>query len=154
MTDELIQPDEITADFVPERRESVASIEIETESLVFDEDRGSWHYLNPMARVIWDCCDGTGTVEEIARDISEVFEANLDTVRESVLETLRQFGDQGLLEGVEQTVQPDAHGHVHDHDEDEDGDGRDHDTIQITEKPSAEGPSVEEPRFLAVPPSS
>ena len=31
MTDELIQPDEITADFVPERRESVASIEIETE---------------------------------------------------------------------------------------------------------------------------
>ena len=145
MNDELIQPDEITADFVPERRESLASIEIETEGLVFDEDQGSWHYLNPIARVIWDCCDGTGTVEEIARDISEVFQQDLDTVRESVLETLRQFGQQGLLEGVEQTVQQHGHGHEHDHDEDE----HDHETIQITDEPP-----VEEPRFLAVPPSS
>ncbi len=145
MTDALIQPDEITADFKPKTRETLASIEIENEGLVFDEDAGSWHYLNPMARVIWDCCDGTGTVEEIARDISEVFQQDFDTVRESVLEALRQFGQQGLLEGVEQTVQPHGHGHAHDHDEDE----HDHEMIQITEEPPAE-----EPRFLAVPPSS
>ena len=147
MTNELIQPDEITADFVPETRETLASIEIETEGLVFDEDIGSWHYLNPIARVIWDCCDGTGTVDEIARDISEVFQQDFDIVRESVLETLRQFGQQGLLEGVEQTIFPHGHRNAHNHDEDEHD--HEHETIQITEKPP-----VEEPRFLAVPPSS
>ena len=147
MTNELLQPGDLTADFVPKRRESVASIEIENEGIVFNEDRESWHHLNPMARVIWDCCDGTGTVEEIARDISEIFEEDLETVRETVLDMLRRFGQQGILEGVE----PDApqhgeNGHTHDHGEN----GHTHDHGDDDAVIEVAG----QPRFLGVPPSS
>ncbi len=149
MTNELLQPDDLTTDFVPKRRESVASIEIENEGIVFDEDRGSWHHMNPIARVIWDCCDGTGTVEEIARDISEVFEEDLDTVRESVLDTLRQFGQQGILEGVEPAAPQHGDGHTHDHGEN--GHTHDHGADEaVREVIEVAG----QPRFLGVPPSS
>jgi hypothetical protein len=145
MAEELVQPGEIGIDFIPERRASLASIEIEGEGLVFDEDGGSWHHLNTIAQLIWNCCDGSGTIAEIAVDISDIFGEEPKTVRQSVLETVRQFGQQGLLESVEPNESghsQHAHGHapLHDHlGEVQDADGQ------------RKGP---EPKFLAVPPSS
>ena len=132
----------MTADFVPRQRAGLSAIEIEGEGLVFDEEGGSWHYLNPIGWVLWQCCDGSGTIEEISRDISEVFEEDLETVRDNVIDTLRRVGRQGLLEGVEGGSSGHDHGHGHDHDHPED-EAEPHD------------PEIaDQPRFIAVPPSS
>ncbi|NND02275.1 MAG: PqqD family protein [Acidimicrobiia bacterium] len=142
MTAEQVHPDSIDSSFVPQRGSALASIEIDNEGLLFDEDSGTWHFLNPMAQVIWSCCDGTGSVEEISRDISEIFGEEYDTVLSGVLDTVRRFGEQGLLGGVEQTA---TAGHSHDHDHDHDDD-HDHD--------HGEAADANKPRFLPVPPSS
>ena len=58
------------------------------------------HVLNPTAAIVWQCLDGTGSVGEIVGDIADVFERDHDEVRDAVLEVVRRFGRQGLLEGV------------------------------------------------------
>ncbi len=139
---DALQPDSITADFVPHRRDSFASVEIDGEGLLFDEVRGTWHFLNPIAQVIWNCCDGTGSVGEIARDMSQFFGEELEVVLAGVLDTVRQFGQQGLLEGVEPVVHQSFN---HDHDEhDHDHDELDHDHEE----------GGDEPRFIPVPDSA
>jgi len=139
--EELLQPDSIEADYKPTHRASLASIEIDGEGLLFDEDRGAWHFLNPVAQLIWSFCDGTGSIEEIARDMADAFGEDYDTVVTGVVETVRQLGHQGLLEGVEQTATT-AHGHDHEHDHDHDHD-------------EEGGPAdANAPRFVPVPPSS
>jgi len=117
VNEELLQPDEITADFVPRQRAGLSAIEIEGEGLVYDETSNAWHLLNPTGYVVWLCCDGNGTVEEIAQDVSSVFQQDIDAVRSGVLDAVRELGRQGLLEGVSGTHHQHAsahegHGHV------------------------------------------
>lgn len=138
MSGELIQPDEITTEFVPRQRKGVAAVEIEGEGLVYDEASNAWHLLNPTGYVVWLCCDGSGTVEEIARDVSEVFQQDIGAVRSGVLDAVRELGRQGLLEGVSGAHHQHGSGH----------EGHDHGDEEGSERPG------ESPRFLPNPAST
>lgn len=137
MSNQAISPELIDLSFVPRAREN-ASVELEGEGLLFSEERGSWHLLSSTAMVIWQCCDGSGTIEALAQDLARAYETDLATVRPATLETIRHLGREGLLEGVEgepqSEDQPQIHNHDHDHEE--------------------EDRAGNEPRFLPVPAST
>jgi peroxiredoxin/uncharacterized membrane protein YphA (DoxX/SURF4 family) len=97
---DLLDPQALEAAFVPVGRSDVSIAERDGETVLVDRGSGAVHVLNPTAAIVWRCLDGTGSVEEIVGDIADVFERDKGEVQEAVLEVVRRFGRQGLLEGV------------------------------------------------------
>ncbi|MGH2784165.1 MAG: PqqD family peptide modification chaperone, partial [Actinomycetota bacterium] len=95
-----IDPETIDPGFVAIGRSDVSIAEHDGETVLVDGTTGAVHLLNPTAAVVWRCLDGTGTIDEIVADIADVFERDPGGVRDDVLEVVRRFGRQGLLEGV------------------------------------------------------
>jgi hypothetical protein len=98
--EDLLDPQTLGVAFVPVGRSDVSIAERDDEMVLVDHGSGAVHVLNPTAAIVWQCLDGTGSVEEIVGDIAEVFERDKGEVQEAVLEVVRRFGRQGLLEGV------------------------------------------------------
>ena len=139
MDQNFISPDAIDDFFIPAARSNVTSVDLEGEGLLYDEERGTWHLLNPTAMVIWRICDGSGSVEELAVDLADAYGADPQTVREGTLEAVRQLGREGLLYGVagdepDPEVRP-----IHEHRQ----------LDQFDQLGAGEGP-----HFLPVPPST
>ncbi len=73
----------------------------------FDETRDAWVILGPervvfpddIAVEILKRCDGEANVETIAVDLAQGFEVTVETVREDVLEFLRDMAEKGFIEG-------------------------------------------------------
>jgi peroxiredoxin/uncharacterized membrane protein YphA (DoxX/SURF4 family) len=97
---DLLDPQVIAGTFVPVGRSDVSMAEREGEMVLVDRLTGAVHVLNPTAAIVWQCLDGSGSVDEIGIDIADVFEQEQGEVREAVLEVVRRFGRQGLLQGV------------------------------------------------------
>lgn len=101
-----IYPEKIDGSFIPFRLASVANVEVDGEGVLLDKITGSLHLLNPVANVVWSCMDGSGTVDELAVDISAAFAADLEQVRCDVLAFARELGRRGLLKGVVSSEPP------------------------------------------------
>ena len=93
---------EIDHGFVPAQAAAAYTVELDGEAVVLDEALNRLHHLNPMATLVWACFDGTGTIDEIARDLADAFVSSPDAVRDDVLALARQLGEEGLLEGIEE----------------------------------------------------
>jgi DICT domain-containing protein len=92
----------IDADFTPKRGAAVHTVEIDGEAVLLDE--GHLHLLNATGALVWACFDGTGTIAEIATDISEGLGAPYEAVLDDTLAIARQLGGEGLLDSVTPTA--------------------------------------------------
>ena len=101
MTKEHLQPGHLQLSSAPVGRSSVRLIELDGRTLLYDEAIRHWVVLNGTASALWRCLDGSGSVEEIAEDLSAVFSADSTQVRDQILHMVRVLGQQGLLEGVQ-----------------------------------------------------
>jgi hypothetical protein len=52
--------------------------ELDDETLVYDLERDEAHCLNQTAALVWKCCDGRTTVEEIAKRLSNELQEPVD----------------------------------------------------------------------------
>lgn len=130
----------VTSSFVPRGRPRCSSVELDGDVILVDNDSGAVHLLNPTAKIIWSCFDGSGSIADIARDLSEVFAVDLDAVTQAVVDLARRLGEHGLLQDVPRTA----------------GDSRflppeGSDPVSEGRRPTV---GREEPRFLAPPPST
>jgi hypothetical protein len=98
--DALIEPDEIDGAFVARPRTSVAAVEVDGEVVLFEEESHDLHVLNPTASVLWQCFDGEVTIDELIADLADAYQADPAEIRADVFDAVRNFGGQGLLEGV------------------------------------------------------
>ena len=89
----------IDADNVIETRREVASLEIDGETVVFDQEDGSTHVLNATAGLLWRLLDGERRLGEIADELAELFHEDAALVNQAVLTTAQQFAELGLLRG-------------------------------------------------------
>ena len=89
----------IDASFVPVVSPSVSSVDLDGETVLYNDATGSLHALNTTATIIWACCDGCGSVGEIASDVSEEFGIDREQVLADVIDTLNGFARLGLLAG-------------------------------------------------------
>ena len=106
----LLRAESIDGSFRPSARLSVASVELDGESVLLDEETGHTHLLNPTATVVWQSFDGQTTINALVDDLAEAFGIDRAVVYEDVLNLVRQLGQQGLLHGIaaETSVAPEA----------------------------------------------
>jgi hypothetical protein len=108
----------------PKVRDDIAVVELDGESVIYDQREDGLYHLNQSATIVFRLCDGTGSEEDLAQDIAEVGKIPLRYVRQHVRHTLKSLGDLGLLEGSvprwlrdddEQDEDASPHHHEHQH---------------------------------------
>lgn len=82
----------------PRRDEGTVTEELDGEAVVYSDRTGNIHVMNPIATLIWQQLDGQVTLEQLSVDLSEVFGAPLDVVRTDVLQVVRTFHEDELLD--------------------------------------------------------
>ncbi|HEX6208555.1 MAG TPA: PqqD family protein [Actinomycetota bacterium] len=107
---EKLQPKDVEPEAAPRPRATVAHVEIDGEGVLYDEVSNQIHLLNPIATLIWSGLDGRTTLEELSAELSDAFGADLARVRFDVLEAVRGFAEQDLLEdeGAPPIEEPEA----------------------------------------------
>jgi hypothetical protein len=82
----------------PRRRQGVLDIDMGDGFILFDDASSLVHHLNPSATLIWQLCDGTGTVADLARDIADEYALDEPTIRSQVAEVIAEFDALELVE--------------------------------------------------------
>lgn len=96
---DLLPADTIDGSFVP-RRSAVASVELDGETVLAAGRGQAFFRLDPVASLVWSCFDGSGTAEEIARDLAAELHAAPEVVCDDVVALARTLGELCFLEGV------------------------------------------------------
>jgi PqqD family protein of HPr-rel-A system len=82
----------------PKARADLAVEELDGEAVIFDEESGDLHHLNPTATVVFGLCDGSATMRDLSADLSGVFGVPLEEIEAQVRTLVRQFRKANLLE--------------------------------------------------------
>ena len=90
-----------SADLVPQRCTGVRGVEIDDESVLYDERDGRLHLLNWSASAVWWSINGTATVEDLATALATRFHAEADAMRGDVITLLDVLGAEQLVVAVE-----------------------------------------------------
>jgi hypothetical protein len=98
----------------PKVRADLSIIQIEGEAVVYDPVDVRLHHLNATAAVVFQLCDGTGTVKELAEDIAETVGLQQDQVLPQVRVVVQHLMHTGLLHGKRKNTDGIVQeGHVH-----------------------------------------
>lgn len=81
----------------PQIRDDLTVVELEGEAVIYDEQGGDLHHLNPTATIVFRLCDGTSTMPEMAEDISDAFGVPVEDVEPQIRSTVRRFRKANLL---------------------------------------------------------
>jgi hypothetical protein len=91
---------------VPRRRACVHGVELDSESVLYDEKSGRLHFLNWSASAVWWSIDGVASADALAADLAARFSdvsqpgASPSAMRDDVLRLLGMLGSQELIEAV------------------------------------------------------
>jgi hypothetical protein len=92
--------EDIDVGFVPRPGESVTACELGLESLLVDEEAGTFHVLNAVGSALWACFDGETELGVHAEMLAEAFGAPKDVVERDVLDLTKVLAGEGLLAGI------------------------------------------------------
>lgn len=96
----MMQPDEITADTVVRPHDDVAGVEIDGESVLYDQRSGALHHLDTTATLVWAYLDGSDPLRDVAVELAQAAGAPVDVVERDVVALAHDLGRRGLLDGV------------------------------------------------------
>ncbi|PIP91644.1 MAG: hypothetical protein COW01_01575 [Bdellovibrionales bacterium CG12_big_fil_rev_8_21_14_0_65_38_15] len=83
----------------PKIKSNISWQRIEDEVLIMDTAyQKKAHSLNSTASFIWEHCNGTNSIEDIAKLLSDNYETNLAESTEDVKEVINQLKSFDLLE--------------------------------------------------------
>ncbi len=81
----------------PRARSDVLRADFDDDTVLFDPVGRHLLVLNHSAALVWSCCDGSGSVDEIADDIAEAYGLAREALREQVESLVVTWRGQGLL---------------------------------------------------------
>ena len=84
------------------RRSDLFAENLPEEVVLYDKTNNKVHCLNKVAAAVWESCDGTRTVDDLAQIVEARFGAGSD--RKLVLQALEELEEAGLLESGSVTV--------------------------------------------------
>ena len=90
----------------PKQRSDVRVRLVEGEMVVFDRRCGLIHQLNPTAGYIWERCDGTATIADIAQHLAEAFGVDPQTAAADVVALIAQLHTLEFLAPQDSKVRP------------------------------------------------
>ena len=88
---------DVAATVPPAPHPAIETAYLPPEAVLYDERTGRVYRLNPSASAVWMLMDGTADIDDIATDISEIFEIPVEQVRPDVATAMEEFAAQGLL---------------------------------------------------------
>jgi peroxiredoxin len=103
----MIKAGEIDGGFAPRPRDDVASVELDGEVVLAATEEGGFlvtHWLNATGAIVWQCFDGSVSLDELIDDLCAAFDADRDVVADDVLRLTQLLGAAGLLDGVEREL--------------------------------------------------
>jgi hypothetical protein len=106
MSDQVVASHAFDLDFVPCFRDSVVSVPVEDEAVLYEQETGALHRLDPIATVVCTLFDGVSTIRQTVAELAEAFQADPQVITEDVLGLARELGAKGLLQGVEPEAAP------------------------------------------------
>ena len=90
------------SDKFPRASPRILARSVQGETILYHPGRGAVHVLNAAGGRVWEACDGTRTVAEIARDVRERSGAgpsvSLKKIEADVRKLLAELNGLGLLE--------------------------------------------------------
>ena len=89
---------------LPVARVDVEHVVIDGEAVIYDARGEAIHHLNATATVVWQCCDGAGTLEELVDDLAASYHAPRPEIDTDVRALLTDLAARGLLVGTEPEV--------------------------------------------------
>jgi hypothetical protein len=87
-----------TPDSRPVRAAGVKEYPLGNEVLLFAGGRQVVHALNASAWAVWDLCDGSRTVRDIAAELGELVGRETGSLVAEVIRAVEDLGKLGLLE--------------------------------------------------------
>ena len=84
----------------PMRREGAAAVELDDNVALYDEVGQLLIMLNSSAAAVWNCCDGTTTLDDMVHELAEAHRADpaaLHSIGEDVRLTVRKLAELGLV---------------------------------------------------------
>lgn len=79
---------------------------IDGEAIVITPHDSTLHTLNDTATFIWDRADGTRTLEAIARELTDEFDVDVDTLKQDALAFVEDAVKKGLLLAADTPTRP------------------------------------------------
>jgi PqqD family protein of HPr-rel-A system len=93
----------------PKARADLTFVQIEGEAILYDPETVRLHHLNPSAALIFQLCDGSGTVKELARDIAEELGLPPEDTLRQVRQVVGHFKHAGILDGKRNKIEEHIH---------------------------------------------
>lgn len=87
----------VTGLTLPKRRRDWYCEELDGEAVLYDATFGTTCRLNETGYFIYKACDGTTSIDDIARRLTEAYDVGIDTALSHVETTLAELNDGGLL---------------------------------------------------------
>jgi len=81
----------------PVRREGAAAVELDDNVALYDDVGQLLIMLNSSAAVIWECCDGMTTVDDMVRELTAAHPDDAALIGEDVRQTVRKLVELGLV---------------------------------------------------------
>jgi hypothetical protein len=82
----------------PKVRSDLTVVELEGEAVIYDDTVRQVHYLNRTATIVFNLCDGSSTVKDLAGDIADAFSLQPREVESQVRTLIRSFREAGFLD--------------------------------------------------------
>ena len=70
---------------------------VDEDLIVFNPASDTYFTLNRSAREVWELADGTRSASEIAAELANSYEVDLDRIREDIAEIITGFKETGLI---------------------------------------------------------
>jgi len=81
----------------PSVRHDLQYRELEDGGVIYDTAAERIHTLNVSAAYIWNCCDGSRNLSDIAAKLNEQVDVSLEQALKDVTEAVTYFEREGLL---------------------------------------------------------
>jgi Coenzyme PQQ synthesis protein D (PqqD) len=78
-------------------RAGIVKQEMSGSLLLFNMEDGQYYTLNDVGRRVWELCDGTRSLSDIAEDLSHEYDSPAAAIRDDVLELVGDLADAALL---------------------------------------------------------
>ena len=82
----------------PAPRTDIHPESMDGEALMLDPRNGAIHRLNDTALEVWRRCDGRSTTQEIAQDLTQLFDTEHDTILDHVEQLVAAFAQRQLFD--------------------------------------------------------
>jgi PqqD family protein of HPr-rel-A system len=88
----------VPTEYRPRKAADVLELDMGDGIILYNHDSNLVHHLNPSAAILWQLCDGDGSVEQLALEVAEEYGLDHPQVEREIVELIAELDALGLVE--------------------------------------------------------